>query len=456
LRQARRDHAGREPNEKRTVRILIATDAFPPRCGGSGWSTFELARGLRSRGHELVILQPVVHHTAARGTASAAGPGSHLAREYDGFAVREVGVSAPDVPYLRNYLKNERLYRRLAPVIRQVVREQAVDLVHAQHVLTIPPSVEAARGAGVPVVATVRDYWPVCYWSDLIYDRQADTLCPGCSASMMARCVRPRAPRAWPLALPLIPYMRRNLALKARALGEADAIIAVSGAIESDLRARAPGLVGTRIERIPNPVDCDAIERQAAGGDWPADGPYAIYVGKLAPNKGSAKLLPAIRKARLPWPLVVVGDGPDRAAVEREARAWGGDVRFTGWLPRAEALQHLRQAALVVFPSKGPESLSRVLLEAAALGRPVAAMDTGGTRDIVVPEVTGLLSATVEGLAADVARLVHDPEFAARLGEAARRHVRAHFDAGGVVARIEQLYDRVLDESRSRKAHDGA
>ena len=71
---------------------------------------------------------------------------------------------------------------------------------------------------------------------------------------------------------------------------------------------------------------------------------------------------------------------------------------------------------MLIFPSRGPESLSRVLIEASALGVPIAAMDTGGTRDIVEPGVTGLLSTSPEGLAADVRRLRQD--------EALRRRAR--------------------------------
>jgi hypothetical protein len=41
------------------MRVLIATDAFPPGCGGSGWSTYELCRGLRALGHELTIVRPM-------------------------------------------------------------------------------------------------------------------------------------------------------------------------------------------------------------------------------------------------------------------------------------------------------------------------------------------------------------------------------------------------------------
>jgi glycosyltransferase involved in cell wall biosynthesis len=118
-------------------------------------------------------------------------------------------------------------------------------------------------------------------------------------------------------------------------------------------------------------------------------------------------------------------------------------VRFTGWLARDEALRWLARASLLVFPSHGPESLSRVLLEASALGVPAAAMDTGGTRDIIAHEQTGLLSTSADELGDHIARLVADDALRARLGAAARAHIDAHFDARTVVNRITAVYDRL-------------
>ena len=70
-------------------------------------------------------------------------------------------------------------------------------------------------------------------------------------------------------------------------------------------------------------------------------------------------------------------------------------------------------------------------------------MDTGGTRDIILPGRTGLLSTAPSGLGDDVARLVADRGAGARLGDAARAHVEAHFAADRVVARIEAVYREV-------------
>jgi glycosyltransferase involved in cell wall biosynthesis len=157
-----------------------------------------------------------------------------------------------------------------------------------------------------------------------------------------------------------------------------------------------------------------------------------------------------VRAAPPGWPLVIVGDGPDRAALEQQAREAGRPVRFEGWIDRGEVLRWTRHATLLVFPSYGPESLSRVLLEAGALGVPIAAMETGGTRDIIRPGETGLLSRTADDLAADVARLAQDAPLRARLGSAAADHVAAAFDAAAVTSRIDALYLELLGTRAGR------
>ena len=436
------------------LRILLVTDAFPPVCGGSGWSTFELARGLRDLGHTATIVRPRPGTPPGLRTVSDA---------YDGFDVLEFGVRASAPPFFRNYLKNERLTARFVPVLRRLVREGRIDVVHGQHLLSTPAAIAAARAERAVAVCTVRDYWPVCYWSDLIHDRNAIGLCPACSAGMMTRCVRPRAGVGWPLALPFIPYMRRNLAWKRATLADADAVVAVSSTLARDLQVRAPELraAATRgraaplIEVIPNPVDLEAIRSASSAKPVGLPDRYAIFVGKLAPNKGVAHLIAAAARAHLQWPLVIVGDGPERRTLEQASARAGLDARFTGWLDRTDVWRHVAHASLLVFPSAGPESLSRVLLEAGALGVAIAAMDTGGTRDILTDEVTGLLSGSVEELANDIARLVADESLRERLAVALRAHVEQQFAAAAVVPRFVELYRR-LSQHRGVRESDVA
>lgn len=420
------------------MKVLIPTDAFPPVCGGSGWSTYELARGLRGRGHDVTIVQPRPGETPGIGEI-----------EYDGFRVRHFGAAAPNIPYVRNYYKSERLTRSLAAYLQSVLREDRYDIVHPQHVMTTLAGIAAAKLARVPVVATVRDYWPVCYWSDLLRTREGLDLCPECTVGNMRACIQPRAGALWPLALPMIPYMRANLFTKRTGLARADAVIAVSHRIAEDLRSRAPELAHTRIEVIPNPVNVAALraiatrEQRGATRVENTTGPYALYLGKLAPNKGTSYLIDVVRRADLDWPLVIAGDGPDRTVLEAAAKRSGRNIHVTGWVDKDDATRLLAGASMLIFPSRGPESLSRVLIEASALGVPIAAMDTGGTRDIIEAGVTGLLSTSPEGLAEDVRTLRRDEALRRSLGDAARRKVEREFDADAVVARIEALYKEV-------------
>jgi rhamnosyl/mannosyltransferase len=145
--------------------------------------------------------------------------------------------------------------------------------------------------------------------------------------------------------------------------------------------------------------------------------------------------------------LLIAGGGPERDAVARDAAQSKRDIRMLGWVDQRDAAALLAHASMLIFPSRGPESLSRVLIEASALGVPIAAMHTGGTGDIIADEETGLLSSSPEELADDVRRLRGNPELRARLGAAARTRAERRFDAPAVVARIEALY---LDLTESR------
>ena len=407
------------------MRILIATDAFPPVCGGSGWSTYELARGLRQRGHHVVVVQP---------TEGAPQP------PYDGFDVVSFPSPAPRLPFVRNFVRNERLYVRLQRFLGRLIRDERIDIVHAQHVLTGPPAIAAAQALRIPSVCTVRDYWPVCYWGDLLRTDGPDPICPACTVSSMVSCLHTHAGAAWPLAVPAIPYMRANLRLKRAGLQGASTVIAVSRSVAADLRERASELSGVRIETIPNAVDVPRVRDVGDRRGRPIPLPYAVFVGKLTRSKGVNLLIDVLQRAALRIPLVVLGDGPDRAALERAAAAVGQDVRVLGWLERDEVFRWIRHARVLVFPSVWKEPLSRVLIEASALGVAIAAMDTGGPSDIVVDGETGLLSRSPGELAVHVARLVADETLHARLASGAARRAEVVFDVPVVLSQVEGLY----------------
>src|SRR5436305_13257893 len=100
-------------------------------------------------------------------------------------------------------------------------------------------------------------------------------------------------------------------------------------------------------------------------------GPYALYVGKLAPNKGTRHLVPVVERAGLDWPLVIAGTGPEHQAIAAAAARSDRHVRMIGWTDRLTTTAWMAHASMLIFPSRGPESLSRVLIEASSLGVPI-------------------------------------------------------------------------------------
>lgn len=184
------------------------------------------------------------------------------------------------------------------------------------------------------------------------------------------------------------------------------------------------------------------------------DDGYVLFVGRLVPKKGADVLLHAF--AALPaelrgMPLVLVGDGPLRAELERLAHELHVNVRFTGRLPSDQVATHIRNATLLCAPSKrapdgDSEGLPMVVLEAGAWGVPVVAADHAGIRDAVADGVNGLIfpEADEKALAAALASLLRDTAGRRALGAAARDIVEERFDIVTQTAVLEDMYGSLV------------
>ena len=165
-----------------------------------------------------------------------------------------------------------------------------------------------------------------------------------------------------------------------------------------------------------------------------------VFAGRLTRQKALDTALDAI--ARVPEAnLLVIGDGPDRARLERHAAELGlnGRVRFVGSVPRAEVLQAFAAAEALVISSDW-ENFPHAAVEALALGTPLIATAVGGVPEIVVDGVNGLLVPPGHpgALAAAIERFLGSAELRASLSGAARGSVE-HLSAPLVYGRIEEL-----------------
>ena len=129
------------------------------------------------------------------------------------------------------------------------------------------------------------------------------------------------------------------------------------------------------------PVDTDFYRPDAT-----APGRHFLIVSALVPYKRIELAIDACR--RLGAPLRIIGDGPERPALERYAN---GSARFLGRLPDDEVRRQYREAAAVILP--GEEDFGIVPVEAQACGRPVVALGRGGALETVLDGVTGVLAA---------------------------------------------------------------
>ena len=386
------------------MKIALTTEVYPPRAGGAGWSTRALALALRAAGHDVTVI------------TTSPGP-----EDLDGLAVRRLHIEG------RKRFTAPRAFAAALDAI-------SWDVVHAQHSLSALGSLQAAHAAKTAV--TIRDHWPVCFWSTRI---SRGVLCPACGVGPMTRCVQGRVKLPGPLAWAAIPYMRFDLRAKKQALARAGARLAVSEAVAAELRAAGVGPV----EVVPNVVNADEVRSLAeAPPSFPLPERFLLFVGKLEENKGARALVPAVAASRSGLPLVVLGEGSLAHALKFEAAAASVPVILRGWAHREDVLRAMARATAVVFPSLWPEPLSRVLLEAIALGTPVAAMATGGTREILVDGESGLVVSDVAGLGDAVARLVGDPALRQRIVEGARERSRA-FAPETLVPRYEAVYRRL-------------
>ncbi len=169
-----------------------------------------------------------------------------------------------------------------------------------------------------------------------------------------------------------------------------------------------------------------------------------LFVGRLAPVKGIRVLFEAVQRLSGEFPnlrLILVGDGPDRANLEKAAQPLGDLVQFTGYKSQAEVADLMQSSDIFVLPSFA-EGVPVVLMEAMASARPVIATQVAGVGELVEEGQSGFMvpPGDVESLMARIRILAGDAEMRARMGKHGREKVLADFDIETEAARLLRLF----------------
>jgi len=389
------------------MRVLLTSESYLPYLSGVTVSVDALARGLGARGHEVLVLAPRPAHGSIVTPVGSPGPDPATAW-LDSYQLPWVAPAGYRMPWP-------------LPWTRAMERASAfgAEIVHAHSpFVTGLMARRLARAAGAPLVFTH-------------HTRFADY---GHYAGALAR------PAGWLTDSYLRAFWRACAA-----------IIAPSRDLAAEIAQRTPG---TRIEVIATGIDVAAIRavapvdpRPAAG--WPSDTVVVGALGRLAPEKSPMLLLEAVARAAATddrLRLLVVGGGPslDDLVARSGAPDLAGRVRFTGPLPRMEALATVAGADLFAFASM-TETQGLVLAEALAAGLPAVALDGPGVRDSVRDGIDGLIvpagpaGTRVDRLAAAIVSLAADPARRDAMSASARDDAD-RFDVARRVAQVERLY----------------
>jgi glycosyltransferase involved in cell wall biosynthesis len=176
---------------------------------------------------------------------------------------------------------------------------------------------------------------------------------------------------------------------------------------------------------------------------------FALYVGRMVPEKGVQTLLEAWRRPDAPQvPLVLVGEGPlGPGSDDGDGRIW--------WLGRRDPTEvHalMRRASLLVFPSEWHEPFGLTIIEAYANGLPVLAARIGAASELVEPGATGLFfePGCSAGLANAASDLLRDPEGTAAMGRRAQARYRADFTPDRNLEQLHAIYRTAILDARKR------
>ncbi|HEX5003078.1 MAG TPA: glycosyltransferase [Bacteroidia bacterium] len=185
-------------------------------------------------------------------------------------------------------------------------------------------------------------------------------------------------------------------------------------------------------------------------------------IGRLVPVKNHSLFIQALKnlkaQTRYPFRAFIIGDGEDRMKLEQltlssgltlstpEATDSGADVVFTSWIMDIDrALDGLDIVAMTSLNEGTPVSL----IEAQAAGKPIVTTEVGGIRNVVIPEVSALLSPSedLEQFSRNLIRLTNDAALRTNMSGAGAKHVSAKFGFERLVSDTRALYHELLVQS---------
>lgn len=397
------------------MRVLIFSQYFSPEVGATQTRVHTFAAGLAHRGHDVDVVCEVPNHP--QGIVHAGYEGRILRRRrVDGFTAWHVWVRTSRVKTMRTRLEFYGSYTVMASVFGSLAGRPDVVLASSPPLPVAVAAAVVARRFGVPWVLDVRDLWPE-------------------AAVAMGELSNER-------------LLRLAERLERRLYASASGITAVTEPFRRAIEAKIGAT--EKVSVIPNGttrfwVEGADLEVDRADVGLPDDRFVWTFAGNIGVAQGLEAAVAAAGRLGEGFHLLILGDGPARAALERRAAELSAPVEFRGQVQPTEARRILRASdALLVSLRADPVLEAFVpskLFDCCAVGRPVVLAAAGEPWRLT--EAAGATLNVPPGdptaLADAVRSLREGPALAASLATAARGFGAAHLRDGGVVALEERL-----------------
>ena len=324
----------------------------------------------------------------------------------------------------------------------ELLRAEKPDIVHVHNTwIMISPSIySACREAGVPVVQTLHNYRLLCPVGTFFRDGK---VCEECLDHTLWRSIRNgcyRDSRAETAAVGMMLAVHRTRHTWER---EVESYVVLSEFARK--KFLQGGLPPEKIFVKPNFVDPDPLPREG-------EGEYAIFAGRLSPERRVSTLLDAWAVLRSRIPLMIVGGGEQRDHLAQKA-SWNhlDMVEFTGLLPHDRTIAAIKGARFLIFSSEWYETFGLTMIEAFACGVPVICSRMGAMQEIVEDGRTGLhfTPGDSRDLAEKVEWAWNHPEEMQQMGEAARREYESKYTAEKNYPRLMEIYQHAIAGSES-------
>jgi glycosyltransferase involved in cell wall biosynthesis len=323
--------------------------------------------------------------------------------------------------------------------VRRAINQRGIDLVHAHNTfpLVSPAVYYAAAAEDVPVVQTLHNYRLLCPAATFFRDGH---VCEDCLnrtlpwPAIVHRCYRHDRTASAASALMLLCH---------RIAGTCSNRVSAYIAISEFARKKfvEGGIPNAKLHVKPNFLLDEPVVGSGVGH-------YALFAGRLAPEKGILTLLEAWRLLQIDVPLRIAGDGLLRTKVEKAISSLS-NVTYLGQCSRRQVLELMRNAALFILPSEWYECPPMTLIESVACGTPVLSSECGSLRETIEPGVNGHLFTPGDpgALAASIEKLFKNQDYLGEIRYSTRQYYETHFGAEANYLTLLRIYENVQGSS---------